>query len=43
MDKRTTKNELYDLLIEATRKAKELGSKEIFDAIQEVKVLVIRL
>jgi len=39
----TKEEELYDLLMQACKKAKELGSKEIFEAITKVKLQVIRL
>jgi len=43
MDKLKTKWELYSVLMEAAKKAKELGLKEIFEAIIDVKLKVIEL
>jgi len=43
MDKEETKDELYFHLMEAAKKAKELGLKDIFEAITEVKLKVVRL
>jgi len=43
MNKEETKDELYYNLMEAAKHAKELGEKEIFEAIMELKSKVVRL
>jgi len=43
MNKEETKDELYYNLMEAAKHAKELGEKEIFEAIMELKSYTITL
>jgi len=43
MNKEETKDELYFNLMEAAKHAKELGEKELFEVIMELKLKVIRL